>query len=107
MQRQELEKMHPELYSVIHRIFREFWELDLEQKLMIPFFSFITREKCADLGIPDYFSKIVAPMTLPIIKVILILLIVAFKKRKFNELFFIGYFGLPTRQKLNTKSIVL
>jgi hypothetical protein len=71
MQRQELEKMHPELYSVIHRIFREFWELDLDQKLMIPFFSFITREKCADLGIPDYFSKIVAPMTLPIIKVIL------------------------------------
>ena len=43
--------------------------MELEQKMLIPFFSFITPSNCDDLGIPDYFEKVPAPMTLSIIKV--------------------------------------
>ena len=43
--------------------------MDFENKVSIPFFACITPENCANLGIPDYFSKVDNAMTLANVKV--------------------------------------
>lgn len=68
MQRQEIEP-HPKLYDVIPIIFNEFWEMTFEPKMSVPFFACITPENCTELGIPNYFEKIVESCTLANIKV--------------------------------------
>ena len=69
MVRQEIDKIHPELYPVCNKIFNEFWELTYSPRLSEHLFSCITSENCADLGMPDYFSKVDNAVTLANIKV--------------------------------------
>jgi len=58
MQRQEIKVIHPSLYPILHKIFNEFWEMNFDPQVAIPFFSLITPENCEELGLPNYFKVV-------------------------------------------------
>lgn len=64
--------IHPHvLQPVLQEVFDEFWNMDLEPDVAIPFFTTITRDNCAHLGMPDFYDKISTECTFADMKVFL------------------------------------
>lgn len=57
------------LQPILQELFDEFWNLELESQLAIPFFATITRENCNALGLPGFFEKVMQECTLSNINV--------------------------------------
>jgi hypothetical protein len=57
------------LQPILQEVFDEFWNLELEPEVAIPFFTTITRENCAHLGMPDFYEKISIECTFADMKV--------------------------------------
>jgi hypothetical protein len=58
------------LQPVLQSIFDEFWNLDMDPEVALPFFSTISRDNCARLGMPDFYEKIAQECTFADMKVV-------------------------------------
>jgi hypothetical protein len=63
------------LQPILQEVFDEFWNLELQPEVAIPFFATITRENSAHLGMPDFYDRIPTECTFADMKVIITLLL--------------------------------
>jgi hypothetical protein len=52
------------LQPILQELFDEFWNLELDSKIAIPFFANISRHNCDVLGLPGFYEKVMQECTL-------------------------------------------
>lgn len=62
------------LQPILQTIFDEFWGMEIEPILAIPFYSTITRDNCVHFGMADFYEKVDVECTFANIKVKVLLL---------------------------------
>jgi hypothetical protein len=57
------------LQPLLQEVFDDFWNMELQPEVAIPFFTTITRDNCIHLGMPDFYDKISTECTFATMKV--------------------------------------